>query len=88
MKVLRLDMAFKLPDDFSGDFNDALMEIVKYRKSRDLTTLKGGAKSTISAAKYGKTKSDLVYKEFLSVVEKGYSLHGVIFSKFRRTGNK
>lgn len=32
MKLLKLDICFRLPDDFDGDLNDALEEMVKYRR--------------------------------------------------------
>ena len=37
MKVLSMHMNFQLPDDFEGDLNDALEELVKYRKDKGLT---------------------------------------------------
>ncbi len=30
---IQIDMCFKLPKDFKGDLNDALEEILKYRRS-------------------------------------------------------
>ena len=35
-KVLRLDIIFKLSDSFSGDLNEALMEIIEYRKNNNI----------------------------------------------------
>jgi len=32
MKALKLNIHFKLPDDFTGDLNDAIEEIIKYRR--------------------------------------------------------
>ena len=39
MKVLRMYTNFLLPDDFDGNLNDALEELIKYRKSKGLTNL-------------------------------------------------
>lgn len=39
MKVLRLNTYFLLPDDFAGDVNDALSELIKYRKAKGLTAM-------------------------------------------------
>ncbi len=37
MKILKLDICFKLPDDYnSSDLNDALEELIKYRKNLNL----------------------------------------------------
>lgn len=36
LKVLSLDIYFKLPDDFEGNFNDALKEYIKYREENNL----------------------------------------------------
>lgn len=33
MKRLSLNINFKLPDDFDGDLNDAIEELLKYRRS-------------------------------------------------------
>lgn len=33
MKRLALNINFKLPDDFNGDLNDAIEELLKYRRS-------------------------------------------------------
>lgn len=32
MKYLRLDLHYKLPDDFEGDVNDAIEHLLKYRR--------------------------------------------------------
>ena len=34
MKVLTVNGFFKLPDDFSGNYNDAILELVKYRSNK------------------------------------------------------
>jgi len=31
MKALRLNLCFQLPDDFKGNLNDALLEVINYR---------------------------------------------------------
>lgn len=35
MKAFKLNMHFKLPDDFKGDLNDAIEEMLKYRRLKD-----------------------------------------------------
>jgi hypothetical protein len=35
MKVLAMNLYFLLDDNFNGNFNDALLEIVKYRKQNN-----------------------------------------------------
>lgn len=35
MKSLKLNMHFKLPDNFTGDLNDALEELLKYRRNQN-----------------------------------------------------
>ena len=35
MKVLSMNISFKLPDDFKGDLNDAILAMVEYRKNKD-----------------------------------------------------
>ena len=42
MKLLHLNVYFKLPDDFGGDLDDAIAEIIKYRK--DLREKREGAR--------------------------------------------
>ncbi len=34
MKVLHLDLYYKLPDDFTGTFEDAILDYVEYRRSK------------------------------------------------------
>lgn len=36
VKILRMDFFFLLPDDFLGDYNDALRELIKYREENKL----------------------------------------------------
>jgi hypothetical protein len=36
MKYLKLDIHYKLPDDFEGDENDAIEHLLKYRRSEKL----------------------------------------------------
>jgi hypothetical protein len=35
MKAVKLNIHFKLPDTFKGDLNDAIEEILKYRRTLD-----------------------------------------------------
>lgn len=36
MKILKLNVYFKLPNDFEGGLNDALREYIKYREDKNL----------------------------------------------------
>lgn len=38
MKVLHLDLFYKLPDDFSGSFEDALESYIAYRRAKHYPT--------------------------------------------------
>jgi hypothetical protein len=40
MKILAIHGYFKLPDDFEGGFNEAIEEIVKYRRNKQLPNYK------------------------------------------------
>lgn len=35
MKAVKLNIHFRLPDDFTGDLNDAIEEILKYRRNEN-----------------------------------------------------
>ena len=37
MKAIKFDVVFKLPDDFTGDVNDAIEAIAKYRRIENKT---------------------------------------------------
>jgi len=66
MKVLSLDLHFLLPDDFDGDFDDALMEIIKYRKSLPNSS-KLPPLSDLPDSSWG---------SFLIAIKQGYKIHG------------
>jgi len=40
MKILHLNTYFQLPDSFEGDVNDAIEELLKYRKEKKLSSFK------------------------------------------------
>lgn len=67
MKVLYLDLYFKLPDDFKGDINNALRELIKYRESKGLS----GAFITSDDAdppkeeKIREVHTDILWEKFL-----------------------
>ena len=74
MKVLSLDqMYFLLPDDFNGNFNDALRELIRYRES--LPNPKPFP--PIVTLNNVERKSD--WQLFLDAIKDGYKLYGSCF---------
>lgn len=64
-KVLAMEkMYFLLPDDFDGDLNDALLELVKYRKE------KGFSSPSVNE------KPSRGWDRFVDAVENGFRLDG------------
>ena len=70
MKVLSIDFNFLLPDDFDGDFNDALMEVIKYRKGLPNPTKFPAHCDDLSAG---------TWKGFLNAIKQGFKLCGAMF---------
>lgn len=75
MKILRLDIAFRLPDNFLGDLNDAFDEIVKYRKKEKSFAPKS---QKIDDTHYSIKSKDKIFKDFLENTKNGAFLHGVV----------
>ena len=75
MKVLSLRINFLLPEEFKGNFNDALKELIVYREERgDLDF------PPIDSAQTKKImQSDHEWNRFLDNISKGYNLTGSIF---------
>lgn len=71
MKVLSMNIHFLLPDNFNGNLNDALEEIIKYRKSKNLTKYK--------AIELDRDDKISRWQTFLSVIQEGFRLYGGIF---------
>ncbi len=70
-KVLRLNLYVLLPDDFEGDLNDALGELLRYRK----TLAQDKPLTVISETTHPDRDKDM-WADFLASVENGYCLHG------------
>lgn len=82
MKIARLNFYFKLPDDFSGDINDVLREIIKYREKHGKKAM---AESTPMAQEVENSKSvskkgydELMFAKFSRLVDDGYRIHGEV----------
>jgi hypothetical protein len=68
---------FKLPDDFSGTFNDALLEYVKYRKENNLPKYPGNQSSEI------KLVDEAAWNDFLEALDEGKNANGgIIISQY------
>lgn len=80
MKMLVSQFAFVLPDDFEGDFNDALREVIKYRESKDLPGIPKGSLeiSSETAGALDETWGHLC-DTVLETYKEGSHFHGYIF---------
>jgi hypothetical protein len=72
MKVLSMNFYFLLPDDFDGNLNGALLEIVKYRRHQ---------KSPDYPLKNNMTDEDKknLFNDFLKAQSEGFKLYGGAF---------
>lgn len=82
MKIARLNFYFKLPDDFKGDINDVLEEIIAYRVKHGKKAM---AESTPMAKEIENSKSiskkgydDLMFDKFTRLTDEGYHIHGEV----------
>ena len=76
MKVLTIDIHFKLPDDFEGGLTEALEEYVKYRKENNLPAMpdpEGEVKTNISHDEYTSNR----WKTFLEAIKEGKKVYGM-----------
>ena len=71
MKVLRLNINFKLPDDFDGNLNEAIGEIIKYRESKGLKGMPDQIDEDRS------TDPVSMWNDFLRDVDEGYCCSGL-----------
>ena len=69
-KVVSINIYFLLPDDFNGDLNDALEEIVKYRKDNKHKEFSGPDASFATQT--------VIWNGFQEAVDEGYKLHGAV----------
>ncbi len=82
MKIARLNFYFKLPEDFNGNINDALEEVIKYREKHGKGAM---AESTPMAQEIENSKvlskkgyDELMFEKFVRLVEEGYLIHGEV----------
>ena len=68
MKVLGLNIYFKLPDDFEGGLTKALEEYIKYRKENNL--------KDFPDYDIPKKSRLTLWNDFLDAVKKGFRMHG------------
>jgi hypothetical protein len=74
MKILSLDqMYFLLPDDFNGNFNDALREVIKYRESLQ------NKKDFPPMEQINNTENKSLFELFLDATKNGHKLYGKMF---------
>jgi hypothetical protein len=79
MKTLALNVYFLLPDEFAGDLNDALREVIKYRESVGSKPLPDGPDAT-------KVSQEELWAGFLKTREEGKRLYGTTSLKEYRDG--
>lgn len=71
MTILYLNGIFKLPDDFSGNFTEALEEYVKYRKAQEI---KAELSDPVS-----ETIPQELWDSAFAAFERGFRFHGHVF---------
>jgi hypothetical protein len=69
MILLTMSFVFELPEDFNGTINDALLELIKYRKTHKDNELLDNKPISLP---------DKIWEGFLAAHEKGYKLHGAV----------
>ena len=84
MKVLHLNIFFKLPEDFDGDLDNAIAEILKYRKAlREKhegleEPLESEANKKIPMTCTMEAYMEAMWADFLNAVGRGKKLVGEI----------
>ena|SRR3990167_3318797 len=82
LKVLGIDILFKLPDDFDGDYNDALMEYINYRISKRCPSVPE-SKGTVDE----RESFDVMWRKFLEALNDGRASYGgLIFCELYEDG--
>ena len=76
MKVASINVNFRLPDGFEGGLNEALEEIVKYRRGLGLVDVAPGTPSRLSEMEEHAANAN--WKKFLKGLEDGYKLIGSV----------
>lgn len=62
-----MNFYFLLPDDFVGNYNDALRELIKYREEKELPNNPVDVENKTAMKDDG---SDSLWNEFLAAIEK------------------
>lgn len=80
MKIAHINIFFELPDEFEGDYNDILMEIIKYRKDNKLPPYPEEVvdKPTETEAKAIYDSSKFLWNRFLNALEHDYKICGAV----------
>jgi len=84
MKSIFLSLFIKLPEDFNGGVNEALLYYLEYRKekkySKELQNIDEKLPTTEEEDKMIEAAVDIIrtlqFKEFLQVIKLGYNVHG------------
>lgn len=83
MKVLMLDICFKLPDNWNGDLNDALKELIKYREENNCspmcTDVEGLKAELFNLERTHDEYRTWMWRGFLDTLRKGKKVFGNIF---------
>lgn len=86
IKIAHINIFFKLPDDFQGDYNDILLEVIKYRKENKLPPY---PKEIIEEPKEEEVKalqdsSKFLWGRFVKALEHNYKICGAVsLSEFK-----
>lgn len=73
MKVLQMNIYFELPEDFKGDYNDAILEYVKYRQDNNKPKIPE-VNTTLNF-----TNNDEHWDLFLKIIKEGKKCVGTFF---------
>lgn len=76
MKVASINVHFRLPDGFEGGLNEALEEIIKYRRGLNLSDITPGEVTKLSEMEEHAANAN--WKKFLKGLEDGYKLIGSV----------
>lgn len=84
MKVLHIDTYFLLPDDFDGDSNDAIRELLKYRESKKLSDFNYVSKDNKKFnTPWAELSDDEKWNRFYDLLIDGYKHVGaILFSEY------
>ena len=80
MKVAHINIFFELPEDFKGDYNDILLEVIKYRKNNNLPPYPKEVidKPNPEEAKALYDSSKFLWERFEKALKHGYKICGAV----------